>query len=527
MKTLIKNLFIFFTLFCCQNIFAQSGGVCGYYYTCNNPPFVGPCYCTGDPSASGTITASQYGTMTFHLTATALTYNCCGNPYYGGASVSVSTSGGGSLGSASSSIGTNTDDVVVACVAPGDTFDWHASGEYGSYNISVSYSDVPAYNDVEPNGSIATATFLAENTTANGNIGHGYYANDAYDYYRIIAAVEGEITGTANFDGPGYLELVSKSDGTISSSVTSTGGVVTLSYDCVGKNDTLFWRIDDYGSTCSGYTLSYDLEPPAFGSSEAGPNGTIATAMPLAENDTVQGGIGHGYYANDAYDYYRIIADGGAIVVTASFDKAGYLYLYNKSGSYLSGITATTPETVSLLRTCLAANDTLYARISEYSSTCSSYDISYQHISYVYTNDIEPNGGTSTATTLSSGVAKQGQLYSSDTYDYYKIIAGASGFLAVECNFDVAGTIKLYNSSGSAIASSAGVLPEATTNGSGTAYIYKDCINNGETYYVRVSKLSSACTGYKIIYHINEENTFVSGNPIPEKCVSGFRQFKL
>lgn len=89
MKTLIKNLFIFFTLFCCQNIFAQSGGVCGYYYTCNNPPFVGPCYCTGDPSASGTITASQYGTMTFHLTATALTYNCCGNPYYGGASVSV------------------------------------------------------------------------------------------------------------------------------------------------------------------------------------------------------------------------------------------------------------------------------------------------------------------------------------------------------------------------------------------------------------------------------------------------------
>ncbi|MCB0515594.1 MAG: T9SS type A sorting domain-containing protein [Bacteroidetes bacterium] len=758
MKKLKLNFLLLFIalwqcLFC-VDVFAQSGTVCSYAYDCDGDGDV-DCSCS-NPSQSGTFTATQYGNMNFHITVSSISYSCCGNSHSGGASASVTTSGGSSLGGASTSGGTNSNIVTASCVKPGDTFNWYASGTKGSYSISVSYSNVPSYIDTEPNNTIATAMPLAENATATGNIGYGYYTDDNYDYYKIVAAEEGEITATAYFQTAGRLYLKNKSGGTLSSAYTDIAGSISVSYDCFAQNDTLILQIDDYNSECGGYTLSYDLQPPPYtndteanntiataiplaendtiqgrigygyyandtydyykivaaeegeitatayfqtagrlylknksgetlssaytdiaGSisvsydcfaqndtlilqiddynSECGgytlsydlqpppytndteanntiatalplaendtvqgrigygyysndyydyykivaadegaitatayfqtagrlhllnksgttlsstytdiagavsvsydcfakndtlilriqdyypecsgyslsydlqpppytndteANNTIATALPLAENDTVQGRIGYGYYSNDAYDYYKIINTGSAIKITASFETSSYLYLYNKNGTSIGSIYTSTPGTISLSKSCLGASDTLfYARISDYNSTCSGYTLFYEQVPYVYANDTEPNGGTSSAILLTQAIAKQGQLYSSDTYDYYKIIANASGFLAVECNFDIAGMIKLYNSSGTAIAAAEGILPEASRSDEGSVYIYKDCINGGETYYVRVSKINSNCTGYAIQYHINEENTFVSGNPIPE-----------
>ena len=323
-----------------------------------------------------------------------------------------------------------------------------------NYQFSYSITDL-TQNDAEPNNSFTTALPIASNEVKQGHI--RYYANggafDTDDYYQAILGADGTVklyVDAANQGSTsGWLYLYAYDrrktnsifDKYLGNSSNITRGTqfkdtITL-YGMAA--DTVYFRLLTNGQAFS-YNLRYnqtDLTP-----NDAEPNGTFATALPIALNETKQGHIR--YFAagstDDDYDYYRAVlpADGTLklyVDATNQGSTSGWMYLnvYDRRKTndifdkYLGNNTNITrgtsfKDTITIYG--LAA-DTVYFRFYT-NGQAFSYSLRYNQTD-ITPNDIEPNNTATTALPLALGETKQGHIRyfaagsTDDDFDFYRI----------------------------------------------------------------------------------------------------------
>ena len=284
-----------------------------------------------------------------------------------------------------------------SCVAANDTFyvqithyEYICSGYNLWYNISFSGVDDP-----EPNGSIEEAIPLAAGSNVSGIVGYGVHPDlrDSRDYYRIVVPQSGDLNVSANFDNGGGIVLYNRTGGVVvPQQLTTTPALLELSKTCVAVNDTFYVRIIRHGGSCGGYDLSYNINNTPSFANDVEPNNSnnFANAISVLSNGTFEGQIG--YYSENVYDdrdYYKVIIPQlGDLNVSAYFEKAGALRLYNQYGTQIEYEVTDTPGSLQVSELCIEQGDFFYVGIFARSSICSGYTLD---ISFVSENAINTN----------------------------------------------------------------------------------------------------------------------------------------
>ncbi|MEO7312472.1 MAG: CARDB domain-containing protein [Chitinophagaceae bacterium] len=312
--------------------------------------------------------------------------------------------------------------------------------------------------EVEPNNTFATANNINRYEVKTGSVNN---TTDADDYYRTIFPEDGtlKIYVQANNVGAGagwlYLNVYDRRKTSsvfaryISGSTSVPGGATIFDTITVyGRAaDTCYYRFES--SKLFNYQFSYslsDLTP-----NDAEPNNTFATALPIAQSQTMTGHSN--YVANgstyDADDYYQTIipADGTMKIYVQGTNQSGagnWLYMagYDRrktSSTFTRYITnntyiaagATIYDTITVYG---RAADTFYFKIS--ASNSFSYQFRYE-MTDQSTNDVEPNNTFAQALPISQSQTKVGHinyLANGSTYDnddYYTTILPTDGTVKV------------------------------------------------------------------------------------------------
>lgn len=350
--------------------------------------------------------------------------------------------------------GTSFKDTITLYGMAADTvyFRLYTSGTAFSYSLKYNQTDLTT-NDAELNNTVANALPISINETKQGH--QHYFANgdtyDDYDYYRAILPADGTlklyVDATNQGGGTGwmYLDIYDRrkvnsifgkylAGNTSIPRGTSIKDTITL-YGFAA--DTVYFRFYTSGAAFS-YSLRYsqtDLTP-----NDVEPNGTPATALPLALGETKQGH--QHYFANgdtyDSDDYYRITPpyDGTHkmyIEATNQGSGTGWLYInvYDRRKvnsifeKFLGNNTsiprgATIRDTITLYG---QAADTGYFRLYT-NGNAFSYKIRYDVVD-TSTVDTEPNNTFATALDLSGSTPRRGHINyayngTTDGDDYYK-----------------------------------------------------------------------------------------------------------
>jgi putative cell wall-binding protein len=215
-----------------------------------------------------------------------------------------------------------------------------------TYSLGVQLT--PGSDETEPNGASATADALAPGTKITGSaLGASYYDED---FYRFTVAAPSRLKLALAF--PSGLGTGSAYDLT----VYDASGGERFDYDLDGGDSTGAWAsadamyvgpgtyyIEIYGSESwatwgKSYSLSVGLTP---GADETEPNGTSATADPLALGKPVTASaLGASYYDQD---FYRFTVPSGSHAIALKVGLAAglgtndaySLSLQNSSGDNL------------------------------------------------------------------------------------------------------------------------------------------------------------------------------------------------
>gem|GEM_PF-5534227 len=313
-----------------------------------------------------------------------------------------------------------------------------------TYTLRWVVTDTAANNESGPNETQAQASPLAEGQLINGDISYVGNGPDVDDYYRIILPKDATITLYASSQNtinqqvsPSPIMMLHDKNGNLVTCQNNAGaqsgllrianagavpfmGTVTDTMHFYGRaRDTFFIHVQNYHSGLgfaysAHYTLRYQLDDTsAF--NEAGPNETIATALPITTADTVRGHVSYidGWGNTDIDDYYRIVKPaGGSIIlyitgrntwgylngfagspIVKVMDKFGNLFSIKSATGATSGIMRVRNNgsmpygqtvTDTMLITCVS-NDTVYVNVYnyfnfQYGGVSNSYQFRYEYI---------------------------------------------------------------------------------------------------------------------------------------------------
>jgi uncharacterized protein YegP (UPF0339 family) len=211
----------------------------------------------------------------------------------------------------SSSSAYDTVNIMKTGMAAGTYYvrvSYYSTAYYGSYTLSNTITPTEYVNDLEPNGTYLEALTLPENDSVYGHIGHRYDDNtyDALDWYQLTTTNDGTITVVLeNNTGQYHTVTLYDSNGTTSLGSNSAYGTQTVITDGLAAG-TYYVRVSYYSTAYfSGYKLSNTVTPP-MEANDAEPNGSIAEAVPMLTNSSVEGHIGFRGNGSvyDANDYY-------------------------------------------------------------------------------------------------------------------------------------------------------------------------------------------------------------------------------
>ena len=347
------------------------------------------------------------------------------------------------------------------------------------FNYTIQYDLVDAQeNDPEPNNTIAEATPIAANQTGYGNIGFtASGVDDANDYYKLEVpantTLQIVIHGKNYSAAAGYMYCYVYDKrglagqlfgGYLQSTSIPRLGQLTDTITLTGRGAGVYYlRITS--SRAFAYDFSYQLtnSPPQ----DAEPNGTLALANGIAENEWMAGNIG---YANgtaaadkDDDDYYTLNFRSSAtweVIVqgTNTGSGSGYMYahLYDSRGAsgqilanYVQGSSIAKGTAIAdTFRLTGKRPGAYFIRLSSNGSF--AYQVKYRLVDEV-PEDEEPNGTFITAIPLPVDSVAYGNIgYTSgqgaDTEDYY------AGYLPKQ------GTLRL--------------IIQATNMGASNGYVY-------------------------------------------------------
>ena len=347
-------------------------------------------------------------------------------------------------------------DTAYICGRAADTFYLRFQGSNlpGNYKFKYQMVDTST-NDVEPNNNFATALPIAENQTKAGHI--KYFSNggaDDLDYYKTLLPKDGTLKimvqatnmSCANNQWV-YLRGYDRRQGNgqifekylaNNSAVAAGQTVYDTIFICGRAADSFYLRFE--ASNSFKYQWSYVMVDTSINDVE--PNNDFATALPIAELQTIVGHIK--YISNggaDDFDYYKtLLPKDGTIkimVQATNMSCANNQWVYlrgydRRQGSgqifekYLAGNSAVAAgQTVyDTILVCGRAADSFYLRFE--ASNSFKYQWSYVMVD-TSANDIEPNNSFATAIGVGSNQTKRGHIkyYSnggSDDFDYYKFI---------------------------------------------------------------------------------------------------------
>ncbi|MBE7174627.1 MAG: pre-peptidase C-terminal domain-containing protein, partial [Williamsia sp.] len=313
------------------------------------------------------------------------------------------------------------------------------NNQFVPYAITDSLFTPAQANDPEPNGTAAQAVTLGVNGTATGHV--GYYNNnkrDTLDWYKITTTADGLIK----------LNLTSGNNNYVSARLFDADGITQLNYLEAANNTS---TVSTDGLAAGTYYIGinayynnqfvpYVIKDSLFTTvpNDAEPNGTQATAKPLALNSTTTGHIGY-YYNNrrDTFDWYRIIVpQSGAIRLKLTSGNSYYVSarLYNEAGNLQLNYTEAANSTSSVTTDGLGAGIYYVAINAYYNNQFVPYTLTDSLLTYNQ-NDTLPNTYFSQAPTVLSNRTTTGDvgfLFNTirDTVDTWKInYTGSDGNL--------------------------------------------------------------------------------------------------
>ena len=336
----------------------------------------------------------------------------------------------------------------------------------------------------EPNDTKVQANTLTLNGSNTGVISP---ATTDVDWWKVVTNKDGKLNVTLTISNGLFcwVELFDN-NGTTSLAINNTNGTITIYKDGLA-NGTYFIKIYPYFSAqMPSYTISNTLDIATF-TKDVEPNGTVATALTLAQNATANGHCG--YYYNlqrDTADWYSITIDGDGLlklILSSSNGQFIWAYLYDHNGTFLLA-SNNTNGSIPIPKDGLAAG-TYYVKITAYfPDGFAPYTLTDSLFKPTQANDAEPNDTKSQALTLAQNGSKTGHVdyyytLHRDTADWYKITTNADGLLTLTLTSGNGQFVwaYLYDQDGTTI------LTSNNTNGS--IPIPKDGLAAG-TYYVKI-----------------------------------------
>lgn len=364
--------------------------------------------------------------------------------------------------------------------------------ETNTYTLTASLTTTGLANDVEYNGTPATASVLALNGSTTGHVNY-YYNNqkDTSDWYSVTVTQDGKLSYTITSNGQNVYAILYDGDATTQLAGSYTTTTATFQRDGMAPG-VYYIRISTfYNSEYVAYTLSNILTPPV-NANDPLPNDVYTQATTLPFNGSITGHIGFRYNgAVDTYDWYKVTTNAdGKIQYTLTVDNGQDVYaeLFDGDGTtFLEGSYTTTSAT---FEEDGQAPGTYYIRIRTfYSNQFASYQLSNNLVVPVQANDASPNDVYTSATVLNLNDSTTGHIgyhYNGniDTYDWYSVTTNANGqlFWTITSHNGQNIYAELFDGDGTTNLAGSYTITTATFNKNGLA---------PGTYYIRIKTFYS------------------------------------
>ncbi len=365
------------------------------------------------------------------------------------------------------------DSITADGLAPGTYYiqvQSRNSADFENYTISDKLFTPPLANDIEPNGTRATAIVLPLSGSKTGHVGY-YYNNkrDTADWYKVTTNADGLLrvylaTERGSIYSNNFMDInltLYDNDGTTALGFVQVydfnlGGPAkdTLTADGLAPGTYYIQVLSRNNANFENYTISASLFTPPL-SNDIEPNGTAATAIVLPFNGSTTGHVGY-YYNNqrDTTDWYKVTTTADGLLRVYLTTERGSIYsnnflavdatLYDNDGTTALGTVevydgAGNPTTKFLTADGLAPG-TYYIKLkSRVTSDFADYTIWDSLFTPPIANDVEPNGTAATAITFPlNSVTKghSGYYYNNqrDTADWYTLTTTTAGPLYVYLN---------------------------------------------------------------------------------------------
>ncbi len=314
-------------------------------------------------------------------------------------------------------------------------------GQLPAYTISNALVVPAQANDVEPNGTRASAKVLPLNGTKTGHVGYYYnLAKDTSDWYKVTTNADGGINLKLTSHNNKYIWVyLYDNDGTTQLAARYTLSDLEFVTDGLAAG-TYYLQIKTfYASDYAPYTIANNLIVPVQ-ANDVEPNDVYSQANVLPLNGSKTGHVNYYYNLNrDVADWYKVTTDNDGMLtlnLTSHNGKYVWVYLYDNNGTTLlsSQYTTTSLE----IKLDGLQQGTYYIKIATYySSDYAPYTLSNTLTTYSFAADAEPNKRFVDAKTIPANGSVTGHVNfyyndARDSVDTWKINYTGSGNLTLQ-----------------------------------------------------------------------------------------------
>jgi len=335
---------------------------------------------------------------------------------------------------------------------------------YGSYNLTVTFSEANLKDDNEPNNQQSQAQLISLSDTVYARMGYqNAGVTDNTDWYKVSIPENGKLLikficeNTLKINNP----KLTIEDEFLRNSSTSWGNNFTFQTNDLSKGE--YWlklpRYEGYGA----YKFIAEFTPFRY-SDDIEPNNNFKNAVLINPTETKTGQLG--YYRKttdkDIGDWYEFnLTENGKVVfdiLTDSVLQINNPKIYSTNDSTITLRSSSDSWRYNFkFQTSDLKKGKYYLFLPVYSNY-GAYKLTYNFIQNEKPEDVEPNNDFKASVLLESGKKVTGHLgykYSNtetnDNLDWYKIVVPANGsvkFSFLTDSFLQINNAKLYTVSG-------------------------------------------------------------------------------
>lgn len=314
-------------------------------------------------------------------------------------------------------------------------------GQLPEYTVSNALILPAQANDVEPNGTRATAKVLPLNGSKTGHVGYYYnLVRDSSDWYKVTTTADGGISLTITSHNSQYVWVyLYDNDGTTQLAARYTSGNLEFTTDGLAAG-TYYLQIKTYyQSDYAPYTIANNLIVPVQ-ANDVEPNDVYAQANVLPLNGSKTGHVNYYYNLNrDVADWYKVTTNNDGMLtvnLTSQNGKYVWAYLYDNNGTTL--ISSQYTNSSLEIKADGLQQGTYYIKVTTfYTADFAPYTLANTLTTYNYANDTEPNKRFVDAKTIPANQSVTGHVgfyYNNarDSVDTWKINYTGAGNLTLQ-----------------------------------------------------------------------------------------------